>query len=721
MMIAGQTLFSYAAQEALHELVSLAQARGAEDVATTLALRALRVSDARGFAVAVTALEALLARWQAAARGGLAVQEELGGYGVTERAGARYAAGFADAVTGSCSCPDFARASLGLCVHLFAVQRHQPSGPLAWTERALRWDPIRPFEGAGDWFARLASHGRADVAALLRGERRAAVDGLIALCEAEPLLAEPAVLPLLRREREVLARQEVVDPEELAAALAGMRQPLFPYQREGVARFLASGRLLLADDMGLGKTAQAIGACHALFQRGRIARALIVVPAALKPQWVREWRLFTDVPIQLVEGAPDRRARIFERFERGVVCINYEQLLKDLDAVQRMAPELVVLDEAQRIKNGQTKTAQAVKQLEPAWRLVLTGTPMENRLGELASLMEWVDETALEPQWRLSSWHARRADGAREVVGAQHLGTLRTRLAPSMLRRRRQEVLAQLPPRRDTRVMVPMTPLQILEQRELDRPIAMLMSLAQKRPLWPGEQLRLLSLLAEQRLISNGRVLRHFESYWPTVRHEAPTDALLDTLDAPKLAEVRRLVMELAVAQQRKVVVFSQWRRMLELAAWVTRDELAAAGVRAVFFTGDESRARRTENIVDFHDDPRTRVLFATDAGGVGLNLQRAASACVNLELPWNPAVLEQRVGRIYRLGQPLPIDVYNLVSAAGIEERIAALVTSKRALFTGLFDDDSDEVAFEGDGSFMRQVASTLGVDPREDDEAAA
>lgn len=110
MMIAGQVLFSYAAQEALHELVSLAQARGADDVATTLALRALRVSDARGFAVAVAALEALLARWQAAARGGLAVQAERGGYVVTEGAGTRYEAGFADSVTGSCSCPDFARA-----------------------------------------------------------------------------------------------------------------------------------------------------------------------------------------------------------------------------------------------------------------------------------------------------------------------------------------------------------------------------------------------------------------------------------------------------------------------------------------------------------------------------------------------------------------------------------------------------------------------------------
>jgi hypothetical protein len=108
---------------------------------------------------------------------------------------------------------------------------------------------------------------------------------------------------------------------------------------------------------------------------------------------------------------------------------------------------------------------------------------------------------------------------------------------------------------------------------------------------------------------------------------------------------------------------------------------------------------------VDFHDDPACRVLFATDAGGVGLNLQRAASACINIELPWNPAVLEQRIGRIYRLGQRRPIDVYNLVSEPGIESRIADIVGSKKALFTGLFDGTTDEVTFERSGSFLSRI----------------
>src|SRR5207244_12167344 len=128
-----------------------------------------------------------------------------------------------------------------------------------------------------------------------------------------------------------------------------------------------------------------------------------------------------------------------------------------------------------------------------------------------------------------------------------------------------------------------------------------------------------------------------------------PTESTLRGLASPKLVEFRELIGQLALAEGRKVVVFSQWRRMLRLAHWATRDQLAREGVRPAFFTGEESQKRRTQNIVDFHDAPACRVLFATDAGGVGLNLQRAASACINIELPWNPAVLEQRIGRIYR------------------------------------------------------------------------
>jgi superfamily II DNA/RNA helicase len=150
---------------------------------------------------------------------------------------------------------------------------------------------------------------------------------------------------------------------------------------------------------------------------------------------------------------------------------------------------------------------------------------------------------------------------------------------------------------------------------------------------------------------------------------------------------------------------------MLTLAHWAVGDLLAAIEVRAGFFTGAEKARRRTQNIVEFHDDPSLRMLFASDAGGVGLNLQRASNCVINMELPWNPAVFEQRIGRIYRLGQKSPIDVYNLVCEYGIESRIASLVGAKHAFFKGLFDGDSDAVQFEQAGSFIDRMKRLIDV----------
>src|SRR6185312_6240548 len=217
--------------------------------------------------------------------------------------------------------------------------------------------------------------------------------------------------------------------------------------------------------------------------------------------------------------------------------------------------------------------------------------------------------------------------------------------------------------------------------------------------------LKLMALLTLQRIICNGIAQLQFEDIWPSIRDRRPDENVLQGLATPKLPELRQLVQQIVLGQGRKVVVFSQWRRMLNLAHWAVRDLLEEQGLRAGFFTGAENQRRRTQNIVEFHDDPSFRVLFSSDAGGVGLNLQRAANCVINLELPWNPAVLEQRIGRIYRLGQEQPIDVYNLVCEHGIESRIAGLVGSKQAFFKGLFDGESDAVQFEQAGSFLSKV----------------
>jgi len=278
-----------------------------------------------------------------------------------------------------------------------------------------------------------------------------------------------------------------------------------------------------------------------------------------------------------------------------------------------------------------------------------------------------------------------------------------------MVRRIRQDVLTQLPSRTDVRVPVEMTEAQLEEHNALNQPIAQLVQRSRTRPLTQAQFLRLMSLLTTQRIISNGLVQLRFEEVWPAIRACAPEESVIQGLSAPKLLELRQLIRQIMLGQGRKVVIFSQWRRMLTLAHWAVSDLLAENGLRAGFFTGAEGQRRRTQNIVEFHDDPNHRLLFASDAGGVGLNLQHAANCVINLELPWNPAVLEQRIGRIYRLGQKLPIDVYNLVCEVGIESRIAGLVGTKQAFFKGLFDGESDSVQFEHSGSFLSKVEKII------------
>jgi len=740
--------------EAYQTLVARVGRKSPKIPADLLVRHVMRCVPPGEWPVRVEAMEALLRRLDSARREGLRLDSRpeggrvLGPY-ATRRPGAGtrpYATALegVDPIEGRCDCPDFLKNSLGVCKHILAVLEHLHARPKllrqaqkeqeATVSDGLRWDPIRPLTGRGDWLDRVSwtrppepKGTRAERTARALERFRPGKEGALVLKRAYPddspkrlellddLLrvlppgtkADPALRALLAGERGRLKRvvEQAPTAAELKAAFKGLKRTLYPYQREGVERFLDAGRLLLADDMGLGKTAQAISACDILWRTGRIRRGLIIAPASLKPQWAREWAAFSDLPILVVDGSPAERQAFYESRKSGLFIINYEQLLRDLDTVRRWEPDLVVLDEAQRIKNWATKTALSVKGLAPPYRLVLTGTPMENRIEELASVVEWVDDMALEPKWRLNALHSVFADGRKEVTGVRHLDTLRERLRGCMVRRVRQEVLDQLPPRTDVRVPVEMTEPQKEQHDALIQPIVSLVQRSKKRPLTQAEFLRLMSLLTTQRIISNGLAQLDFTEIWPAIRGCVPEESVIKGLCAPKLLELRQLVRQLVLEQGRKVVIFSQWRRMLTLSHWAVSDLLAGDGLRAGFFTGAEGQKRRTQNIVEFHDDPAYRLLFASDAGGVGLNLQHAANAVINLELPWNPAVLEQRIGRIYRLGQDQPIDVFNLVCEQGIESRIAGLVGSKQAFFKGLFDGESDAVQFDQSGSFLSRV----------------
>jgi SNF2 family DNA or RNA helicase len=448
---------------------------------------------------------------------------------------------------------------------------------------------------------------------------------------------DPALRALTDEERRDLRRRDRLAParQGLQRHLRGLRRKLLGFQRDALRKFASSGRLVLADDMGLGKTTQAVAAVHLLARAGIVRKALVVAPAALKHQWEAEWRATTDLDVTIVEGGPEERARAYQG--PGCLIANYEQLFRDVDVVRDWAPDLVILDEGQRIKNWATRTARVVKQLRPEFRIVLTGTPFENRISELDSILEWVDRRPLQPLWRLGPVHGLgdRA-GASDLRG---LDVLRERLDPVLLRRRRADVLGELPERTDHVTLVEMTAAQIEAHEALAEQVAKLVARTERRPLTQQEFLRLMSLLTTQRIVANGLAQVDFAEFEAQLAVTRPTDRVLASLDAPKLGAIRDLIEALVVEQGRKVVVFSQWRRMLRLVEWACGPMLRRHQLGVAHFVGGQSARRRRAAVLEFHDDPDVPVLFATDAGGVGLNLQRAATACIHCDVPWNPAV----------------------------------------------------------------------------------
>jgi SNF2 family DNA or RNA helicase len=448
------------------------------------------------------------------------------------------------------------------------------------------------------------------------------------------------------------------------------------------------GRSILGDDMGLGKTVQTLAAAELLARERGIERVLVVAPASVKYQWETEIQKYTDRPVQVIEGTTaERRAQYRQpTFYR---LVNYESAVKDLDELNAWQPDLIVLDEAQRIKNWESKTSRAVKRLRSRYAVVLTGTPLENKLEELYSIVQFVDDRRLGPAFQFLHDH-RVVDGEGRVVGYRNLDKIRERLEPILLRRTRADVLSQLPARTETTVYVEMEEAQRGPYTEQQHTLARLL---QKKYLTEVDRRRILSCVANLRMLCDSTYL---------------VDKQTDV--SPKLEEFAELLRELLGSGPHKVVVFSQWEQMLRKAAEV----VARQGVGHTLLCGKVPGKERRALLESFRDDPECRVFLSTDAGGTGLNLQ-AADTVINLEVPWNPAVLEQRIARVHRMGQHRPVQVYNLVTRDSIEERVLRALATKRSLFAGVFAGGDDEVLFAdlGNQGFLEAVRGLLSDEP--------
>src|SRR5580693_5471885 len=478
-----------------------------------------------------------------------------------------------------------------------------------------------------------------------------------------------------------------------AKLLALLQAPLYPYQAEGALFAVRAGRALIADDMGLGKTIQAIAATEILARHFRVSKVLVVCPTSLKYQWQSEIIRFSgrrdENAVRVVSGGRAQRQKDYAQNDFCKIT-NYEKLKSDIDLIAAWSPELVIVDEAQRVKNWNTIAARALKRIDSSYAIVLTGTPLENKLEELISIVQFVDQHRLGPTWKLLHEHQVK-DEAGRVTGYTGLEKIGQTLAPVMIRRRKSEVLKQLPSRIDQNLFVPMTEMQMLHHQENADVVAKIVQRWRKtRFLSDRDQRRLTCALQNMRMSCNSTYLLDQE-----------------TDHGVKADELAALFEDLFAEPDAKAVVFSQWTRTHDILI----RRLEARGLGYVSFHGGVPSDKRPGLVERFRDDPNCRVFLSTDAGSTGLNLQHA-STLVNMDLPWNPAVLEQRIARIHRMGQKRPVRVINFVAKGTIEEGMLSVLAFKRSLSAGILDGSSGEISLGGSrlNRFMKDVENVNG-----------
>jgi superfamily II DNA or RNA helicase len=614
----------------------------------------------------------------------------------------------------ACSCPDFATNTLGTCKHIeFTLARlarrggakllragyHPPYSEVFLQYGSRRDVRFRPGTDCPVELARLASR-YFDAEGLLRVERVLAFEDF--LKEAGRLDAElrcgDDVLAFVAELRDVTRRQELVAkmfPRGIHSAAFKnlLRVPLYDYQREGALFAARAGRCLIGDEMGLGKTVQAIAAAEIMARLFGVERVLIVCPTSLKHQWQREIGKFIHRPAGVIGGLRPQREADVAAPEPFFKIMNYDTVHADLDLIERWAPDLVILDEAQRIKNWSTRVARSVKRIRSPYAVVLTGTPLENRLEELISIVQFVDRYRLGPTFRLLHDHQIR-DEHGKVIGYQNLDRIGQTLEPILIRRQKDQVLDQLPERIDTNVFVPMLPEQMAHHEENRENVARVVQRWRKyKFLSEADQRRLMIGLQNMRMSCDSTYLLDQE-----------TDV------GRKADEATMLLDELLERPDAKVVIFSQWLRMHEL---LTR-RLDPKRLGYVLFHGGVPGNKRGDLVQRFRDEPKCRAFLSTDAGGVGLNLQHA-SIVFNMDLPWNPAVLEQRIGRVHRLGQRQPVRVVNFVARGTIEEGMLSVLSFKKSLFSGVLDGGTKDVFLGGSRltKFIESVEAATGSIP--------
>ncbi|WP_168017085.1 DEAD/DEAH box helicase [Halomonas salinarum] len=494
-----------------------------------------------------------------------------------------------------------------------------------------------------------------------------------------PLTAAEQLAPLAEHERWAGRENVTALAQRLRELPVSLPQPpgfageLRDYQARGVAwlRFLSELGTggILADDMGLGKTVQVLA--HVLDERARGALegpVLIVAPTSLVGNWCAEAARFApNLKVIALQGSKVRRHQLIEQTlpQADLVVTTYPLLIRDVALLNEQAFGLLVLDEAQAIKNAASQTARAVRELTVERALAMTGTPLENHLGELWAQLDVVAPGALGSQ----QWFGQHFRTPIEKDGDVSLSqSLSRRIAPLMLRRTKQQVLSELPDKTETRREIALTG----GQRDLYESLRL------------AQHQRVQEAIAERGLAGSGIVM--LDALLKL--RQACCDPRLVKLDSAKevrrsakLEQLRELLPPL-IEDGRRILIFSQFTEMLGLIGQALEDN----HIPYTTLTGDTPGKTRTQRVALFQQGEVPVFLISLKAGGTGLNLT-AADTVIHYDPWWNPAVEAQATGRAHRMGQQNPVFVYKLVCAGTVEERILDLQARKADLAASILE----------------------------------
>lgn len=588
----------------------------------------------------------------------------------------------------SCTCMDFRTSGLSTCKHMEAVKasrvkktRKLPSNSRLFVDYSGR-PKIRIYYGSDDCdvikpLAEPLFHGHE---VLETGDLSfLRLQDFIAEAKAKSPVFQCTddAMQMIDRKMDNIFRGERLDrffadrDWDRRVFVKGIRP--YEYQQEGIRFACMTGRCIIADEMGLGKTLQAIGAASILYREGYVNSILILCPTSLKYQWQREIKKFVGEDATVIEGGQTARIR---QYDNGAPfkIVSYNAVSNDVRLLKSIKTDLLIMDEVQRLKNWNTQIAQSARRIEADYKIVLSGTPLENKLEELYSIVELVDPYALGPYYQFRADHiVTNATG--KILEYKGLNAIGRQLEGILLRRRKKDVMLQLPERMDKNLFVPMTEEQMSIHSEFSAGVSRLVSKWQRMHfLSETDRRRLMLLLSEMRMVCDSTYILDQQS-----RHDT------------KVSETMNILESIFASGDDKVVIFSQWERMTRLIA----QELDKRAVRYSYLHGGVPSAKRKNLTDSFSDDSQVRVFISTDAGATGLNLQ-VANYLINLDLPWNPAVLEQRIGRIYRIGQKQNIQVINLIATGTIEEQMLSKLKFKSSMASGVLDYGSDEVTLD-------------------------